>query len=115
MEDKTSPVDTLFERAENFGKTSIELFKLKTIDKTSEIVSVLASKLIMIIIASLFFIILNIGIAIWLGEILGKSFYGFFVLSGFYALLAVVILIFRNRWIKRPIRNSIISQLINNK
>ena len=115
MEDKGSTLDNLIERAENYTKTSIELFRLKAIDKTSEIVSYLASKLILIILASLFFIILNIGIAFWLGEKFGEDYYGFFVLSGFYALLTLIIQIFSKRWIKTPVRNSIISQLINNK
>lgn len=111
MEDKASTLETLIERAENYSKTSVELFKLKTIDKTSEVVSGLASGLIVIIIGALFFMILNIGIAFWIGEMLGKSYYGFFVLSGFYALLTLITKIFSNRWIRKPIRNSIISQL----
>jgi hypothetical protein len=111
MEDKAPPFETLIERAENFGKTSIKLFKLKAIDKTSEVVSGLASWLVVVILISMFFMILNIGIALWIGEMLGKSWYGFFILAGFYALLAVIIHIFSNRWIRKPVRNSIISQL----
>jgi hypothetical protein len=113
MENKEKPLETLIERVEAFGKTSIELFKLKTIDKTSEIVSGLASWFVVIILVSMFFMILNIGIALWIGEMLGKSYYGFFILSGFYAVLAIIIQIFSNRWIRKPVRNSIISQLDN--
>jgi len=59
----------------------------------------------------MFFMILNIGIALWIGEMLGKSYYGFLILSGFYAILAIIVQIFSNRWIKKPIRNSIILQM----
>ena len=111
MVDKTTPLETLIERAEAFGKTSIELFKLKAIDKTSEIVSGLSSWLVVIILVAMFFMILNIGIALWIGELLGNSYYGFFTLAGFYAILAIIVMIFSNRWIRKPIRNSIISQL----
>ncbi len=114
MEDKESSLDTLIERTENFIKTSKELYRLRAIDKTSEIISGMASWLVIVIIFALFFMILNIGLALWLNEILGKPYYGFFVLSGLYAVLTLIILIFNKRWIKRPIRNSIISQLINN-
>jgi hypothetical protein len=114
MEDKASPLETLIQRAEDFSKTSIKLFKLKAIDKTSEIVSGLASWLVVIILIALFFMILNIGIALWIGEMLGKAYYGFFILAGFYAIMALIIQIFSNRWIKKPVRNSIISQLLNN-
>jgi hypothetical protein len=114
MDNKESPFEELVERAEAFGKTSFRLYTLKAIDKTSEIVSNLASQLVLIILLSLFFMILNIGIALWIGEMTGKSYYGFFILSGFYAILAVVVHIFSNRWIRKPIRNSIISQMQNN-
>ncbi len=39
MEDKLNFIEPLFERVEEYGKTSYELFKLKTIDKTSNILS----------------------------------------------------------------------------
>jgi hypothetical protein len=113
MDNKATPLETLIERAEAFGKTSIKLFKLKTIDKTSEIVSNLASWFVLIILFALFFTILNIGIALWIGEMLGKSYYGFFILSGFYAILAIVIQIFSSRWIRKPLRNSIILLMDN--
>lgn len=111
MEDKESPLETLIERTENFSKTTVKLFKLKAIDKTSEIASDSAVWLIIIILATMFFMILNIGIALWIGELLGKSWYGFFILAGVYALLAIIVLIFSNRWIRKPLRNSIIDKL----
>lgn len=114
MEDKSTHFETLLELAEDFRKTSFKLIKLKLIDKTSEIISGLASKLILIILIALFFMILNVGIALWLGEKLGKSYYGFFIMAGIYAVLSVIIQIFSNRWIKKPVRNSIITQLLNN-
>ncbi len=111
MEDKASPLETLIERAEDFSKTSIKLFRLKSIDKTSEIVSDSAAWLVIIILFALFFMILNIGIALWIGEMLGKSWYGFFILAGIYAVLAIIVLIFSNKWIRKPLRNSIIEKL----
>jgi hypothetical protein len=111
MEDKTSPLETLIERTETFSKTSIKLFKLKAIDKTSEIISDSAVWLVIIILGSLFFMILNIGIALWIGEILGKSWYGFLILAGVYAVLTIIVLIFSNQWIRKPLRNSIINKL----
>jgi len=113
MEDKATPLETLLDRAEDFSKTSIKLLKFKTIDRTAEIISTTVSWIVVVAVVALFFMILNIGIALWIGELLGKSYYGFFLVSGFYALLGIVILLFSGKWIRKPIRNSIISQLIN--
>ncbi len=108
MEDNATPIESLFERAETYGKTTLNLLKLKTIDKTSELISIVLSWFIVIIVVALFFIILTIGIALWLGEVLGKSYYGFFIVSGFYAILGIIFIL----WGRKPITNSIISKMI---
>lgn len=108
MEDKATPIESLFERAEAYGKTSLNLIKLKAIDKVSVLISMVLSWLIVIVVVALFFIVLNIGIALWLGELLGKSYYGFFIVSGFYAVLGIIFLL----WVRKPITNSIVSKMI---
>jgi hypothetical protein len=107
MEDEDSPLKTFFERAEEYGKIKVELYKLKAIKKTAEVTSSAASGLVISVLIALFFLIVNIGIALWLGEVFGKSYYGFFIVSGFYAILGVLVYIFRDQWIKTPISNSI--------
>jgi hypothetical protein len=72
----------------------------------------MAERLVVIIIMTLFFLILNIGIALWIGQALGTSYYGFFIVSCFYAILGIVLNIFGKKWIKEPIRNSIIIQAL---
>lgn len=112
MDEQSGLIESLIEKGEQYGKTTLELLKLKTIDKSADVTSNLVSWLIVIIFAVLFFLILNIGLALWLGEVLGKSYYGFFVVSGFYALLALIFGIFRKQLIKEPLNNSIIEQVL---
>lgn len=112
MDEQSGLIESLIEKGEQYGKTTLELLKLKTIDKSADVTSNLGSWLIVVIFAVLFFLILNIGVALWLGEILGKSYYGFFVVSGFYALLALIFGIFRKQLLKEPLNNSIIEQVL---
>ena len=112
MEEQTGLIESLIERGEQYGKTTLELLKLKTLDKSADVASNLVSWLIVVIFAVLFFLILNIGVALWIGELLGKSYYGFFAVSGFYLLLALVFGIFRKQLIKNPVNESIISQVL---
>ncbi len=112
MEEQTNLIESLIEKGEQYGKTTIELLKLKTLDKSADVVSNLVSWLIVLIFAVLFFLILNIGVALWLGELLGKSYSGFFVVSGFYAFLAIVFSVFRKQLIKTPVNESIINQVL---
>jgi len=112
MDEQSGLIESLIEKGEQYGKTTLELLKLKTLDKSADVASNLVSWLIVIIFVVLFFLILNIGVALWLGELLGKSYYGFFVVSGFYALLALIFVIFRKQLIKDPLNNSIVEQVL---
>jgi len=111
MNDIATPIETLFERAEDYSKTSLELFKLTTIGKSADVVSSLAVQFVFFMIASLFTLVINIGIAMWLGELLGKPYYGFFVVAIFYVVVMALLYIFRHEWIKTPVSNSIITQM----
>lgn len=113
MENQTTFVEPLFERAEEYGKTSYELFKLKTVDKTAGIASTFISRSVAILVLSMFIIIASIGIALWLGDLLGKSYYGFFFVAGFYGIVGGVLYFLMNNWIKKRVSNSIISQMLN--
>lgn len=115
MNDNATHMEALYKRAQDYGKTSIELFKLNAIDKSADVVSSLVSSLAVIVSVTLSLLIINIGCALWIGNLLGESFYGFFVIGGFYALLALMLYIFRDEWIKNPVCNSIIKQLLKQK
>ena len=71
-------IESLFEKAVDYGKTSLRLVKLKTLSKTSDVVSSLLSHLVVLLFALSFMLFLSLGLAIWIGEMLGKTFYGFF-------------------------------------
>jgi phosphoglycerol transferase MdoB-like AlkP superfamily enzyme len=115
MSDNATPIEMLFEKSEDYSKTTIELLKLNAIDKSADVISSLAAQLTIFIVAALFTLIINIGIALWIGELVGKSYFGFFIVAGFYALVAILLYAFRNQWIKSPLMNSIIIQLLKHK
>jgi hypothetical protein len=112
MEDKTSPVDLLFKKTETYLRSSTELYKLKAIDRAAEMISTLTARLTVIVFILLFFLIVNMAFALWIGDVLGKTYYGFFIVAGFYAITAVLFYFFRNAWIKEPLRNTIITQAL---
>jgi hypothetical protein len=115
MTDNTTPIATLFDRAEDYGKTALNLLKLNAIDKSTDIVSSLISRIIVFMTVVLSLLIISIGGALWLGKLLGDSFYGFFIVGGLYAILAILLQVFRNQWIKYPVSNSIIKQMLKPK
>jgi hypothetical protein len=112
METPATSIESLFERIEAYSKTTLELSKLKLLQTTINIVNSLVPRLSVIIMISLFALVLNIGIALFLGELLGKSYYGFFIVAGFYLVAAIVLHFFLQKWIKKPLSDLIIKQAL---
>lgn len=113
MEKQIKQIDSLVEKAETYAKTSVELLKLKTVDKVADGTSGFVAWSAVIIAVILFFITLNFGVALWLGDLMGKIHHGFFVVAGFYALIGLILYIFRNKWIKKPLNDSMINEMLN--
>ena len=115
MTDNTTPIASLFERAEDYGKTTLKLLELNAIDKSADVISSLVSRLAVIMAVALSVLIINIGLAMWIGKLLGETFYGFFIMGGLYGILAVFLQLFRDQWVKYPVSNSIIKQMLKPK
>ena len=105
--------ESLFEKASEYGKTSYELVKLKALDKTSDVVSSFIPRSVVFVLIASFILFLNLGIALWLGDILGKLFYGFFVVSGIYVIAGIVIYFFMHKWLKRIVSDYFIKHILN--
>lgn len=113
MEEKESNVESLIESIDDYGKTSIHLFKLKAIHQTSEILSATVSYIAISTCIILGLVILNIGAALWLGKELGETYYGFLIVAAFNIFLAIVLYLSRNSLIKTPIINALIKKMHN--
>ena len=112
MEDKNNLLDSLLESATDYGITSFELIKLKALDKSTDIISSLIPISFFILLIASFLLFLNLGIAFWLGELLGKLFYGFFLVAGFYILAGIIIRFFLFNWIKKLVGNYFVKQML---
>ncbi len=112
-EDKTGLLGSLVEKAEAYGKTNFELLKLKAVDKAADALSSAVSKIVAILLLFMFLGIASVGIALWLGELLGKTYYGFFCIAGLYALVGMTLFLVKNNFIKKGLNNSIIENALN--
>jgi uncharacterized membrane protein len=115
MEEKATVIESLFEKAETYAKTNLDLFRLKAIDKSADVISSIVAKLAIIIVVLLIVLLVNIGLALWIGELVGKSYYGFFIVAAFYVLVALILYYNSGVILKAPVNNSIILQMIKEK
>ena len=114
MERVATPIDLLFEKAEDYSKTSIELLKLNVINKSADVLSSVTSLIAIGIVVALFTLFLNIGLGLYIGKLLGEYYLGFLIVSGFYFLLATIIYLLKEKYIKEKITDLIITKLITN-
>jgi len=115
MEPEPNKVESLLQNANDHLETRLKLFKWKVALKSADIISGNASRLVLLAFLSLFIFVLSIAIGLYLGDLLGKVYYGFFVLAGFYGLCIVVVYLFRNKWIETPVSNGIIQKMTNDE
>jgi hypothetical protein len=104
-------IESLFSLSKEYTENRIELLKLKAVDKTASIFSAVVSGVILFVIFLIFFIVLNIGLALWIGDLVGKSYIGFLLLAAFYAIIGLV-LFASGKKIKAVFANKLIQKFI---
>jgi hypothetical protein len=115
MENIATNIELLYKKAEQYSKTSFELLQLNTIDKISDVISSLSVVISISIIVAMFTLFINIGISLYIGKLLNDYAMGFFLVSGFYFIVAIIVYLFRKSLIKIPIDNLIVSKLLKDK
>lgn len=113
IEDNPGLIEELLDKVADYGKTELELARLKAIDKGSDIVSESVPSLIVMVTASVFVLFLNLGVAVWVGGLLSNLFLGFFAVAAFYGLIALILQLFMRKWLKRKVGDYIIKRVLN--
>lgn len=112
METPANNLETLFEKAEAYSKTTFELSKLRSLETIARVAPALISRIGVLIMFALFAMVISIGIALWLGEMLGNPYSGFFIVAGALGVAGILLRIYLYQWIKKPLSNLIITQAL---
>lgn len=108
MKDKVILVEMLLEKLEQYGKTNFELYKLRAIDKSTDVFASITTRTVLFSLIALFFLFLTLGLSLYLGDLLGKTYYGFFAMAGIYSIIIILFLI-----VKKPLEEVFNNYLIN--
>lgn len=110
MENSTTSIENLIERIEQYGKTTFELYQCHTVLELAALFSFLAVKAVMTLIVFTVSLLLTIALALWIGDTLENTAYGFLIMSVVYIFLGILVYIFR----KPLIQNKVSNQTIRN-
>jgi len=105
-------IESLFSQSKEYAGNRIQLLKLKGIDKTSTIASLVITGVALFIVFILFFLFFNIGIALLIGDLLGKSYLGFLILAVVYAIAGFIVFKGRNKFFKTPVLQMLIKKFL---
>jgi Putative Actinobacterial Holin-X, holin superfamily III len=113
MESTAQQLKDIISQTGEMVETKAKLWKLKAIDKGSEVISSVISVVAIVLLISLTLIMLSIGLALIIGQWLGEIYYGFLIMAGVYGLAGLFIFVFRKKFIKGPVSNLIINGILN--
>ena len=109
---KFGHVTELVDRAKQYKDTTLELVKLRSIDKGTDALATASALIAVVVFASFMVVMLNVGLALWVGHLVGATYHGFFIVGGFYAIVALLTYLYRRRWIIKPLKNVLINFFI---
>ncbi|MGV3632397.1 MAG: phage holin family protein [Bacteroidota bacterium] len=105
-------IHPLFDKFEAYTKTSTELLRLKSVSKTGDIISIMAFQALAFVFVTLFVMVGSFALALYLGSLLGETYYGFLIVAGFYAVVCMVLYAFKSG-IKSMIKKTFVVHYLN--
>jgi hypothetical protein len=108
MDNSATSIENLIERIEQYGKTTFELYKCHTAYESAALFSYLAVKIILGFIFIIVMILFTIALALWIGDTLGKTAYGFLIMGSFFTLVGLIFYGFQKPLIKTKMSNVVI-------
>ena len=111
MEAETNLFDILIEKIERYFSITVELTKLKSLEKSAIIVSLILSRLTVILLLLFFIVFCSLGLSVYLGELFGKIYYGFFIVGAAFLVLAFLVHLVLYKLILKPVSKLFIEKL----
>jgi hypothetical protein len=115
MGNSSISINDIADNIKEYVETRIEIIKLETADSGASAVSTMMSWLIIVVIGFVALLMLTIGAAIGIGYLADNFAIGFFAVTGFYLLVALLLYFNRTTWLRKPFINTIIKNLYDDE
>lgn len=115
MENIVATTEKLFKQAEQYTKTSLKIVELKLVANAADVFGILTSKIVMLVVVTLFCFILSIGLSYYIGQFLTQEYYGFFIMALLYLIILLLLYWNQSKWIKGLTKDLIISAFLKHQ
>ena len=104
-------IEEIVEELKSYINTSIDLYKLKTTEKAAYIAASAIINLVLGAFASMILLFASLALAFCLSDYFDKMYAGFIIVAGLYALLAIVVFLSKDKWLKSTLVDNIIKAI----
>jgi len=104
-------VEQLVGNLKEYAETRFDMAVLNTQDKMTDLLASIASMAIVVVCTLLILIFGSVGAGWWLGQLLHSPSLGFLCVAGFYLIVALIIFVNRDNWIKIPLINLLLKKI----
>jgi uncharacterized membrane protein YbhN (UPF0104 family) len=112
MEKVFAKTEGLADNIKELVNVKLDAVKLSVAEKSSRVAANLIAGIIVAIAVTCFIIFFSVALAYFLGVLLDSIWLGFLIVSSIYLLAALIIRLLKEKMIRIPIMNSILSQLV---
>lgn len=109
MEEYINKAEELILQVREYVDVKVEKVKLEVVDKSSKVVADLIARIIIFLVVGFIVMFASMAIAVLLGESWGRMWLGFLAVSGFYLIIAILVWMTRDRWIRIPVVNGMLN------
>lgn len=108
METTLSKLEKLVTTSKNYIEVQTQYVTLIIVDRVSKALANLVTKVAISILIFLVIIFTSLAISFALGEWYGKTWFGFLSVAMMYLLMIIILMVTKDRLIKKPIKNEIL-------
>jgi hypothetical protein len=115
MKEQKEQDQGLISNIKEYATIRKDLAFLTIAEKTSEAAAGVAAGGMLAFLAIFVFFFGSLTLGFYLSEVIGNSYSGFLIITGFYLLLALIVYFTKDNLIKKPIENGVIKKLFKER
>lgn len=110
-QEEPSRFSRLYDHAEQYVKTSAELYRLKAVKTGAGIFSSVTTGFILGVVFSMVLLFASVGLAFYIGSVLGAWHHGFFIVCGIYLIAGIMVYLLRTKIIRRKLNDYFVKEV----
>lgn len=104
-------MEEVFEKIKEYIDTRLRLSRLILIEKGTSIFADLITGVVMVVFLVLAFLFVSIALGFYISALLGNTYGGFFIVSLFYFLIALIVYLLKDKYLRKSITNKAIKSI----